>query len=386
MDREWHVYWKNPGDSGLPTTVDWILPPGFTAGPGPVAGSAEIRDRWARHVRVLRQGHARHRDHSARRARSRATVLKLAARAGWLACRVECVPGNASLELSLPVGRDTPSADAQWAQGFNAARRLSFPSTGDAAVYSAAADSRTVTLIGTRPVGLKDAEVLFYPSSPGQVRNSSPQEVEGDGVSLRLRMERDTGSGALQRLAGAARQRRPAAGAGESSSIFPSPRCARSGLGLAARAAAGIRRRPDPQPDAVRAARDIAEGPLLRRSTAGNAARAGRAARDCSSPSACWCPSGSSPACWSVSAPGGRLLGWGFQFQDPVVVVVTAVLFFLIGLNLFGVFEMGTVLTGSAESGRGRGGGGLILQRCVRGTPWRRPARRRSWAWPWGMR
>lgn len=27
IDREWHVYWKNPGDSGLPTTVDWILPP-----------------------------------------------------------------------------------------------------------------------------------------------------------------------------------------------------------------------------------------------------------------------------------------------------------------------------------------------------------------------
>ena len=33
MDPDWHVYWKNPGDSGLPTTVDWDLPPGFTAGP-----------------------------------------------------------------------------------------------------------------------------------------------------------------------------------------------------------------------------------------------------------------------------------------------------------------------------------------------------------------
>ena len=28
----WHVYWRNPGDSGLPTTIDWRLPSGFSAG------------------------------------------------------------------------------------------------------------------------------------------------------------------------------------------------------------------------------------------------------------------------------------------------------------------------------------------------------------------
>ena len=28
----WHVYWRNPGDSGLPTTIDWQLPSGFSAG------------------------------------------------------------------------------------------------------------------------------------------------------------------------------------------------------------------------------------------------------------------------------------------------------------------------------------------------------------------
>src|SRR5262249_24333286 len=28
----WHVYWRNPGDSGLPTTIDWELPSGFSAG------------------------------------------------------------------------------------------------------------------------------------------------------------------------------------------------------------------------------------------------------------------------------------------------------------------------------------------------------------------
>lgn len=37
---EWHTYWKNPGDSGEPTTIDWELPENFKAGeiayPAPV--------------------------------------------------------------------------------------------------------------------------------------------------------------------------------------------------------------------------------------------------------------------------------------------------------------------------------------------------------------
>ena len=28
----WHTYWKNPGDSGLPTTLTWTLPAGVAAG------------------------------------------------------------------------------------------------------------------------------------------------------------------------------------------------------------------------------------------------------------------------------------------------------------------------------------------------------------------
>jgi thiol:disulfide interchange protein DsbD len=31
--EHWHTYWKNPGDSGMPTAVEWNLPEGFTANP-----------------------------------------------------------------------------------------------------------------------------------------------------------------------------------------------------------------------------------------------------------------------------------------------------------------------------------------------------------------
>ena len=32
MRPGWHVYWRNPGDAGLPPEIAWKLPPGFTAG------------------------------------------------------------------------------------------------------------------------------------------------------------------------------------------------------------------------------------------------------------------------------------------------------------------------------------------------------------------
>jgi DsbC/DsbD-like thiol-disulfide interchange protein len=33
IDPNWHIYWKNAGDAGIPTRVRWKLPPGFSAGP-----------------------------------------------------------------------------------------------------------------------------------------------------------------------------------------------------------------------------------------------------------------------------------------------------------------------------------------------------------------
>ena len=33
LEKQWHIYWTNPGDSGEPPKVEWRLPPGFRAGP-----------------------------------------------------------------------------------------------------------------------------------------------------------------------------------------------------------------------------------------------------------------------------------------------------------------------------------------------------------------
>jgi len=42
---------------------------------------------------------------------------------------------------------------------------------------------------------------------------------------------------------------------------------------------------------------------------------------------------------------GGEQIGWGFQLQSPVFVMLLSALFLLLSLNLFGVFELGASLT-----------------------------------------
>jgi thiol:disulfide interchange protein DsbD len=55
---------------------------------------------------------------------------------------------------------------------------------------------------------------------------------------------------------------------------------------------------------------------------------------------------------------GGEATGWGFQLQSPVFVAAMAYLFFLLGLNLSGVFEIGTSIMGAGSSLSARSGYG----------------------------
>lgn len=96
----WHIYWQNPGDSGLPTEISWRLPPGFTAGaiewPAPhrfvlgtignygYAISADLRSQITA-PRDLQAG----------------STVHLQAIVRWLACSSICIPGTARLGLDL---------------------------------------------------------------------------------------------------------------------------------------------------------------------------------------------------------------------------------------------------------------------------------------------
>lgn len=103
----WHGYWLNPGDAGLPMSLDWQLPKGFTTGqlryPVPsrltVAGLMNyvFESDYAVLVRLKVPADA-------------GGTVPIRAQAHWLACTDKiCVPEQGKLALDLPVGSGTPA-------------------------------------------------------------------------------------------------------------------------------------------------------------------------------------------------------------------------------------------------------------------------------------
>ena len=122
IEEGWHIYYKDPGDAGLPTKVTWKAPPAVSFGPLT----------WPKAQQFLDPGNIKtfgytdavilyspisftplvdlDRTH-------KEPDLLLRADVEWLACKEICVPGSATLTLSLPV-RSAPAALSPHAQLF----------------------------------------------------------------------------------------------------------------------------------------------------------------------------------------------------------------------------------------------------------------------------
>lgn len=121
MDGAWQTYWKNPGDSGLATTIDWELPEGFKAGeihwPFPVRlDYPEITSYGYEDQVILLSEFTLPAELAAE------AVQTLKAHAKWLACGDICVPGKADLILELPVSAEAPAVDEAMREKFLKAR------------------------------------------------------------------------------------------------------------------------------------------------------------------------------------------------------------------------------------------------------------------------
>lgn len=260
VDPGWHIYGKDPGDTGLPTTVSWELPSGFSVGdlqwPAPrrfvAQGSASYG--YEKEVSLL----ARITPPADLASPGKAT---LRAHVSWLACRIECTPGKADLALELPVAPALPAADPGWA-----------------AVRAASAQS--VPPPDAAPPGFLLALALAFIG--GVILNLMPCVLPVISLKV-LSFVRSSEKGGETAL--------------------------RHGLLFTA-------------------------GVLV----------------------SFWAIAGVLAALKS----GGRLIGWGFQFQSPVIVTITAALFFLIGLNLLGVFEVNLPVRISSRHPAAGGSGSFL--------------------------
>lgn len=125
----WHTYWKNPGDSGLATELHWTLPDGLQAGPiqWPTPRKIAIgrlanfgyEDQVLLPVRVAIAPQFRPAPGS--------SDIAVHLSASWLVCKTECIPQEGQFDLRIPIQGST-AVGAHW---FNAARSAApVPLTG----------------------------------------------------------------------------------------------------------------------------------------------------------------------------------------------------------------------------------------------------------------
>ncbi|MEY3480920.1 MAG: Thiol:disulfide interchange protein DsbD precursor, partial [Verrucomicrobiota bacterium] len=116
----WHVYWKNPGDSGVATEPGWDLPDGFAAG----------TTQWPLPERLEEPGNIdvyAYKNETLLIAEITppetfgAESVKLRAKPNWLVCEQICIPGSVELELVLPVAPTAAPAHADLFAKFAAA-------------------------------------------------------------------------------------------------------------------------------------------------------------------------------------------------------------------------------------------------------------------------
>lgn len=196
-DPGWHGYWKNPGDAGLDTRLDWTLPQGVTAGklryPVPtrlmIAGIMNY---------IYKGNYTQFATLKIPAGLAPGTQLPIAVRAAYLICTDEiCVPETENLTINLTVGDGsiTPERRAQFDQW----RRLLPKPLGSEATFQVTDGTLRIAIPFPASVDLwKDA--YFFAQTPDAVTYSAPQSVTRDGDTLILSVK--AGSKVPERLEG----------------------------------------------------------------------------------------------------------------------------------------------------------------------------------------
>ena len=374
---EWHTYWKNAGDSGLPTQLKWTLPAGVAAGDiaWPIPQKIRIGSlaNFGYEGTVLLPVPLTISKTFAPAPGSNSLEVTLSA--SWLVCKQECVPQDGSFVLQLPLQGST----ALHAADFDKARAAQPVALAGKSEVHLDKDGLTVSVQGL-PVAwrgkninafIETADIIETARAPSPT-DGAAQKWQADGswsstiAYSSLRSESPTtlafvlalGDQGLRTEAAvqgtwpainnglATTGAAPAANSALSNPVSPAPLAEQSpgafALALAAALLGGMILNLMPCVFPVLAIKVLAfTKPGERRShrAQGLAYTAGVVLSFLAL-----------GGLMLALRAGGEQLGWGFQLQSPAVIAVLALLFTLIGLNLMGLLEVGNLLPGNLAS------------------------------------
>jgi thiol:disulfide interchange protein/DsbC/DsbD-like thiol-disulfide interchange protein len=356
---KWHIYWKYAGDAGIPTQIDWQLPPGFQAGPlqWPLPtreqepGGLEVFD-YNSEVVLFTEVQAPQQLPSG--------PIELAAKSNWLVCERECVPGDAQLSLKLNDGGQGPANQDIFTKYSASVPKTGAPPAGYSVSMKPSGSQMVVEFAGV-PQG---SRLDFFPVPPENVVLNHGKQA-GNSVVLSV-----DGGTALDRLKGVAVVESNGKTDAFDVELQPGGQAAANASGAST--------------DLVGVLQAVAFAligglilnvmpcvlPVISLKIFGFVSEAGE--RPDKAFKLALVFSAGILGCFAVLAAIvtffraiGAQVGWGFQFQDYRFVLAIACLVFAFALNLFGVFELtvsARATGGLAKLAAGGGYGGAFFQ------------------------
>ena len=365
IDKGWHTYWRNSGDSGEATRIRWTLPPGWRA--GDIVWPAPHRQPTGPLMNYGYQGEVLLPVPVTAPADARpGQIVTLTADATFLVCEEICVPEQATLTFSLPVRDGLAEPDPQWGRKVAETLAAAPAPAGLTGAFARQGPVAALAITGPALKGLDLADAYFFPFESTVVDHAKPQPIERGPEGLTLAL---TPGYAFQQpqapkvlagvlaVGGKAFEVSAAEGAlpPGASGLGPPPRAAASGAGLGLAPAAlfaflgGVilNLMPCVFPILAMKAAAFAGHAHERRAAQaqGLAFLAGVLATFLAL----------ALILIAVRA-GGAAVGWGFQLQSPPVVAGLALLMLAVALNLSGVFEVGASLQGAGAGLASRSG------------------------------
>ncbi|MFZ4478766.1 MAG: protein-disulfide reductase DsbD family protein [Rhodoferax sp.] len=358
---DWHTYWKNSGDSGLPTTLQWTLPAGVTAGdiawplpkkipignlanygfdgtvllPVPLNITADFKPALA------------------------SSEIEVRLKANWLVCRKECIPEEGEFALKIPLKGSTAASSAAFNAAFAAQPRPildGIPGLLPGSHVQIDGNAIRLTVQGL-PTALRGKTLDFFPETPEVIETAAQWTQSWNGAvwSAQVPLSRERGSSpdVMPVVLAAGRQgyRTELKVLGDwpksapTATVSPAPALAVAPVApsitfyaaLLGALLGGMILNLMPCVFPVLAIKVVS---FTRHASDRRGHRISGLAY-------------SAGVVISFLALGalmlglrsaGEQLGWGFQLQSPAVVAVLAVLFTMMGLNLAGLFEFGQFL------------------------------------------